>query len=96
MAANTWRNYEMGFILKDTEPSPAQDSSGVRQQGDLLGPPCAASLSVSLFTTRVSYKHNCNDGLIVESAHTKVFEAWLEVPLHPARLSFRRAVPRAL
>ena len=63
------RNYEMGFILKDTEPSPAQDSSGVRQQGDLLGPPCAASLSVSLFTTRVSYKHNCNDGLIVESAH---------------------------
>ena len=29
----------MGFIFKDTEPSPAQDSSGVRQKGDLLGPP---------------------------------------------------------
>ncbi len=28
-----------GFIFKDTEPSPAQDSSGVRQKGDLLGPP---------------------------------------------------------
>ena len=27
------------FILKDTEPSPLQDSFGVRQKGDLLGPP---------------------------------------------------------
>ena len=26
------------FIFKVTEPSPLQDSSGVRQQGDLLGP----------------------------------------------------------
>ena len=33
------RGESMGFIFKDTEPSPAQDSSGVRQQGDLLGPP---------------------------------------------------------
>ena len=41
----------MGFILKDTEPSPAQDSSGVRQKGDLLGPPpvvttCRSGLAV--------------------------------------------------
>jgi hypothetical protein len=27
------------FIFKDTEPSPLQDSFGVRQKGDLLGPP---------------------------------------------------------
>jgi hypothetical protein len=27
------------FILKDTEPSPLQDSSGVHQKGDLLGIP---------------------------------------------------------
>jgi len=27
------------FILKVTEPSPLQDSFGVRQKGDLLGPP---------------------------------------------------------
>ncbi len=27
------------FILKDTEPSPLQDSSSVRQQGGLPGPP---------------------------------------------------------
>jgi len=26
------------FIFKDTEPSPLQDSFGVRQKGDLLGP----------------------------------------------------------
>ena len=27
------------FIFKDTEPSPLQDSSSVRQQGGLPGPP---------------------------------------------------------
>ena len=27
------------FIFKVTEPSPLQDSFGVRQKGDLLGPP---------------------------------------------------------
>ena len=27
------------FFFKVTEPSPLQDSSGVRQKGDLLGPP---------------------------------------------------------
>ncbi len=27
------------FIFKDTEPSPLQDSSSVRQQGGLRGPP---------------------------------------------------------
>jgi hypothetical protein len=41
----------MGFIFKDTEPSPAQDSSGVRQKGDLLAPPpvvttCRSGLAV--------------------------------------------------
>ncbi len=41
----------MGFIFKDTQPSPAQDSSGVRQKGDPLGPPpvvttCRSGLAV--------------------------------------------------
>ena len=55
----------MGFIFKDTEPSPAQDSSGVRQKGDLLGPPpvvttCRSGLAVrtGLASLAGPFKHH--------------------------------------
>jgi hypothetical protein len=41
------------FIFKDTEPSPLQDSSGVRQKGDLLGPPPVVLHPESLATQAV-------------------------------------------
>ena len=36
------------FIFKDTEPGPLQDSFGVRQMGDLPGPPTRNPVCVCL------------------------------------------------
>jgi len=46
-----WSKAWLAVLCKDTEPSPEQDSSGVRQKGDLLGPPfvvttCRSGLAV--------------------------------------------------